>query len=145
MTAAKTAEDRMEIKHSTSEPASPGTEQFFGGRVRVAPLFSGTEPSRMSCACVTFDPRARSARHTHPCGQTLIVTAGHGFVQAWGGHIREIHQGDVIWTPPGEKHWHGAATNSAMSHIAVQEARDGKVVDWMEKVTDDEYAKAGKV
>ena len=129
----------MEVKHSASEGTSKGPDEWFTGTVRVAPLFTGGAPSRMSCACVTFDPRARSAWHTHPCGQTLIVTAGRGFVQAWGGPVREIKPGDVIWTPPGEKHWHGAAPNSAMTHIAIQEALNGKVVEWMEKVSDDEY------
>jgi quercetin dioxygenase-like cupin family protein len=132
----------MEVKHSGSEPTSTGPEQWFTGTVRVAPLFTGADPSRMSCACVSFDPGARSAWHTHPCGQTLVVTAGRGFVQAWGGPIREIKPGDVIWTPPGQKHWHGASPACAMTHIAIQESLDGKVVDWMEKVTDDEYAKA---
>jgi quercetin dioxygenase-like cupin family protein len=134
----------MQIKHSASEPTSSGPEEFFSGTVHVAPLFTGADPSRMSCACVTFDPSARSAWHTHPCGQTLVVTAGRGFVQAWGGPIREIEPGDVIWTPPGEKHWHGAAPGSSMTHIALQELFNGEAVDWMEKVTDAEYAKAGK-
>jgi quercetin dioxygenase-like cupin family protein len=96
----------------------------------------------MTCGCVSFDPSARSAWHTHPLGQTLIVTEGRGFVQAWGGPIREIKAGDVIWTPPGEKHWHGAAPNSALTHIAIQEALDGKAVEWLEKVTDEQYASA---
>ena len=134
----------MEVKHSTTEPTSDGPEQWFSGHVRVAPLFSGSDPSRMSCACVSFDQNARSAWHTHPCGQTLIVVSGRGYVQAWGGPIREIKPGDVIWTPPGEKHWHGAAPDSAMAHIAILESLDGKAVDWMEKVTDAQYAKAGK-
>jgi len=134
----------MDVKHSMSEPTSAGPEQFFSGKVRVAPLFTGDDPSRVSCACVTFDPSARSAWHTHPCGQTLIVTSGRGFVQAWCGPIREIRPGDVIWTPPGEKHWHGAAAGVSMTHIAIQEALDGKVVEWMEKVTDAEYEKAAK-
>jgi quercetin dioxygenase-like cupin family protein len=133
----------MEIKTIDSQPAQAGPEQFFTGRVQVRPLFSAEAPARMSCGCVTFDPSARSAWHTHPLGQTLIVTSGRGFVQNWGGPIREIKPGDVIWTPPGEKHWHGAAPDSAMTHIAIQEALDGKVVDWMEKVTDVEYARAG--
>jgi len=93
----------------------------------------------MSCACVTFEPSARSAWHTHPLGQTLIVTAGRGLIQNWGGPIREIRPGDVIWTAPGEKHWHGAKPNTSMMHIAIQEALDGKVVDWMEKVSDEQY------
>ena len=132
----------MEVKHSASEPANDGPEQWFTGHVRVAPLFTGSRPSRMSCACVSFDPGARSAWHTHPCGQTLIVTAGRGFVQSWGGPVREIVAGDVVWTPPGEKHWHGASSGQAMSHIAIQESLDGRVVDWMEKVSDAEYDRA---
>jgi len=138
-TAKHTKEVAMEVKHSASEPASDGPEEWFTGRVRVARLFTGAPPSRISCACVSFDPGARSAWHTHPCGQTLIVTTGRGFVQSWGGPVREIVAGDVVWTPPGEKHWHGASPGAAMSHIAIQEALDGKVVDWMEKVTDAEY------
>jgi quercetin dioxygenase-like cupin family protein len=131
----------MEIKSIASQPTDKGAEEFFTGNVRVAPLFTASHPARMSCACVTFDPAARSAWHTHPLGQTLIVTAGRGFVQSWGGPVREIGPGDVIWTPPGEKHWHGAAPNSTMTHIAMQEVLNGKAVDWMEKVTDEEYAK----
>jgi quercetin dioxygenase-like cupin family protein len=129
----------MEIKAIDSQPAEKGPEQFFTGNVRVAPLFTASEPARMSCGCVTFDPGARSAWHTHPLGQTLIVTSGRGFVQSWGGPIREIKPGDVIWTPPGEKHWHGATRDSSMTHIAMQELLNGKAVDWMEKVTDEEY------
>jgi len=133
----------MEVKHTASAPASPGPEQFFTGKVQVAPLFAGDAPARMTCACVTFDKRARSAWHTHPLGQTLIVTAGRGFVQSVGGPVREIRAGDVIWTPPGEKHWHGAAPDSSMTHIAIQEALNGTAVEWMEKVTDAQYAAHG--
>ena len=133
----------LEIKHAPTEPTSVGSADCFTGRVEVAPLFSGSAPSRLTCACVTFSARARSAWHTHPCGQTLIVTAGRGFVQSWGGPIREIGPGDVVWTPPGEKHWHGAAPDSTMTHIAIQEALDGKVVDWLEKVSDEQYGRAG--
>jgi quercetin dioxygenase-like cupin family protein len=133
----------MEVKTIDTVPAQQGAEQYFTGNVKVQPLFSASEPARMSCGCVTFDPSARSAWHTHPLGQTLVVTSGRGFVQSWGGPIREIKAGDVIWTPPGEKHWHGAAPNSSMTHIAIQEALNGKNVDWMEKVTDEQYAKAG--
>jgi quercetin dioxygenase-like cupin family protein len=132
----------MEVKTIDAVPSQDGPEQFFTGRVQVRPLFSASAPARMSCGCVTFDPAARSAWHTHPLGQTLIVTSGRGFVQSWGGPIREIRAGDVIWAPPGEKHWHGAARDSSMTHIAIQEALDGKNVDWMEKVTDEEYRKA---
>jgi quercetin dioxygenase-like cupin family protein len=131
----------MEVKSIDAVPAQDGPEQYFSGRVQIRPLFSASEPARMSCGCVTFDPCARSAWHTHPLGQTLIVMSGRGFVQSWGGPVREIRAGDVIWTPPGEKHWHGAAPDNSMTHIAIQEALDGKNVDWMEKVTDDEYRK----
>jgi quercetin dioxygenase-like cupin family protein len=131
----------MEVKSIDAVPAQDGPEQYFSGRVQIRPLFSASEPARMSCGCVTFDPCARSAWHTHPLGQTLIVMSGRGFVQSWGGSVREIRAGDVIWTPPGKKHWHGAAPDSSMTHIAIQEALDGKNVDWMEKVTDDEYRK----
>jgi quercetin dioxygenase-like cupin family protein len=131
----------MEVKSIDAVPAQDGPEQYFSGRVQIRPLFSASEPARMSCGCVTFDPCARSAWHTHPLGQALIVMSGRGFVQRWGGPVREIRAGDVIWTPPGEKHWHGAAPDSSMTHIAIQEALDGKNVDWMEKVTDDEYRK----
>ena len=134
----------MEVKHSQLESASAGSEQFFTGAVTVAPLFSADLPARMSCACVTFGARARSAWHTHPLGQTLVVTAGRGLIQNWGGPIREIGPGDVIWTPPGEKHWHGAAPDSSMTHIAIQEVLDGKAVDWLEKVTDAEYRGSGR-
>lgn len=133
----------MEVKHSASEPASQGPEQFFTGNVQVAPLFTASAPARMSCACVTFGRRARSAWHTHPLGQTLIVTAGRGFIQSWGGPVREIRPGDVIWTPPGEKHWHGASPDSPMTHIAVQELLNGSAVTWMEKV-DGEYPAQAK-
>lgn len=130
----------MEVKTIDAVPGQNGPEQYFTGKVRIQPLFSVSEPARMSCGCVTFDASARSAWHTHPLGQTLIVTSGRGFVQSWGGPAREIKAGDVVWTPPGEKHWHGAAPNCSMTHIAIQEAFDGRNVDWMEKVTDEEYA-----
>jgi quercetin dioxygenase-like cupin family protein len=107
--------------------------------VRIDPLFQASAPARAFGASVTFEPGARAAWHTHPLGQTLIVTAGCGRAQRWGGPIEEIRPGDVIWFPPGEKHWHGAAPTTAMTHIAIQEALDGKVVDWMEKVTDEQY------
>jgi quercetin dioxygenase-like cupin family protein len=133
----------LEIKHAATEPTTVGSDEFFTGHVEVASLFSASAPSRLTCACVTFGARARSAWHTHPCGQTLIVTSGRGFVQAWGGPVREIKPGDVIWTPPGEKHWHGAAPDSKMTHIAIQEALDGKAVDWLEKVSEEQYERAG--
>jgi len=131
----------MEIKRAGSQPSGKGPAEYFTGNVRVDPLFQAPGPARMSCACVTFEPCARSAWHTHPLGQTLIVTAGCGLIQSWGGPIREIRPGDVIWTPPGEKHWHGAKPTTSMMHIAIQEALDGKVVDWMEKVSDEQYGK----
>ena len=113
--------------------------ESFTGKVRLEPLFRSTAPGRVQGASVTFEPAARSAWHSHPVGQTLIVTAGRGFVQSWEGPVVEIHPGDVVSCPPGEKHWHGATHDSAMTHIAIQEELDGKVVTWMEKVSDDIY------
>jgi len=129
----------MEIKRSGSQPSVKGTADWFTGTVRIDPLFKTNPPARVAGASVTFEPGARTAWHTHPLGQTLIVTAGCGRAQRRGGPIEEIRPGDVIWFPPGEKHWHGAAPTTAMTHIAIQEALDGKVVDWMEKVDDDQY------
>ena len=129
----------MEIKRNGAQPSNKGPADWFTGTVRVDPLFQAREPARTSGASVTFEPGARSAWHTHPLGQTLIVTAGCGWVQCWGGPVEEIRPGDVIWTAPGEKHWHGAKATTAMTHIAIQEALNGKVVDWMEKVGDDQY------
>jgi quercetin dioxygenase-like cupin family protein len=129
----------MEIKRGGSQPSRKGPTETFTGTVRVDPLFSAHDPARTSGASVTFEPGARSAWHTHPLGQTLIVIAGCGWVQAWGGPVEEIRPGDVIWTPPGEKHWHGAKATTSVTHIAIQEALNGKVVDWMEKVGDDQY------
>ncbi len=116
-----------------------GPEQNFTGTVRMEPVFAAAEPSRLSGGRVTFEPGARSAWHTHPLGQTLIVTSGIGWVQVEGGPKREIREGDVVWTPPGVKHWHGATATTAMTHIAVQEPLDGKAVEWMEKVSDEQY------
>src|SRR5437762_13089085 len=124
----------MEIKRSGSQPSTKGSAEYFTGAVRVDPLFQARNPARAVGASVTFEPAARTAWHTHPLGQTLIVTSGSGLVQREGGPIEEIHPGDVVWFPPGEKHWHGAAPKTAMTHIAIQEALDGKVVEWMEKV-----------
>jgi quercetin dioxygenase-like cupin family protein len=129
----------MEIKRSGSQPSSKGPDEWFSGTVRIDPLFQAPGPARVAGASVTFEPGARAAWHTHPLGQTLIVTAGAGRVQRWGGPIEEIRPGDVVWIPPGEKHWHGAAPTTAMTHIAVQEFQDGKAVEWMEKVTDEQY------
>ncbi len=129
----------MEIKRSGSQPSGKGPDEWFTGTVRIDPLFAAAEPSRVSAALVTFEPGARTAWHTHPLGQRLIVTAGCGWAKCHDGPKREIRAGDVVVCPPGEKHWHGATATTAMSHIAIQEALDGKVVDWMEKVTDEEY------
>jgi quercetin dioxygenase-like cupin family protein len=129
----------MEIKRSGSQASYKGPADWFTGTVRVDPLFQTAAPARVAGASVTFEPGARTSWHTHPLGQTLIVTAGCGRAQREGGPIEEIRPGDVIWFPPGEKHWHGAAATTAMTHIAIQEALDGKVVDWMEKVSDEQY------
>ena len=129
----------MDIKRSASRSSIEGPAEWFTGKVHVEPLFQATAPGRAQGANVTFEPGARSAWHTHPLGQTLIVTSGRGFVQSWGGPVEEIHAGDVVSCPPGEKHWHGATPDSAMTHIAIQEELDGKVVNWMEKVGDELY------
>jgi quercetin dioxygenase-like cupin family protein len=129
----------MEIRRNGSQPAAKGPAEHFTGAVRIDPLFEAPEPARVRGASVTFEPGARTAWHTHPLGQTLIVTAGCGWTQCWGGPIEEIRPGDVISCPPGVKHWHGSTPTTAMTHIAIQEALNGKVVDWMEKVTDDQY------
>ena len=131
----------MEIKRIGSQPSNIGPADWFTGTVRIDPLFEAPEPARVRAASVTFEPGARTAWHTHPLGQTLIVTAGCGWVQCERSTIEEIHPGDVVWFPPNEKHWHGATPTTAMTHIAFQEALNGKVVDWMEKVTDEEYQK----
>jgi quercetin dioxygenase-like cupin family protein len=129
----------MEIKKSGSQPSGKGPEEYFTGIVRVDPLFDAPAPARVLCASVTFEPGARTAWHTHPLGQTLIVTAGCGRVQRWGGPIEEIRPGDVVWIPPSEKHWHGAAPTTAMTHIAIVEKLDGKSSDWLEKVANGQY------
>jgi quercetin dioxygenase-like cupin family protein len=129
----------MEIKRVGSQPSGEGPSDWFTGTVRINPLFDRSEPARVSGAVVTFEPGARTAWHTHPLGQTLIVTAGCGRAQREGGPIEEIRPGDVIWFAPGEKHWHGAAATTAMTHFAVQEKLNGKAVDWMEKVSDEQY------
>ncbi|HEV7571351.1 MAG TPA: cupin domain-containing protein [Thermoanaerobaculia bacterium] len=132
----------MEIKRSGSQASAKGPNETFTGNVRVDPLFQAHEPARTMGAYVTFEPGARSAWHTHPLGQILIVTAGCGLVQSVGGPAAVIRPGDVIWCPPGEKHWHGATATTAMTHIALVEQLDGKGVDWLEKVTDEEYEAA---
>jgi quercetin dioxygenase-like cupin family protein len=131
----------MEIKRGGSQPSRKGPADWFTGSVRIDLLFQAAAPARGQGAAVTFEPGARTAWHTHPLGQTLIVTFGVGWVQREGGPVEEIRPGDVVWFAPNEKHWHGASSTSAMTHIAVQEALDGKVVDWMEKVSDDQYRK----
>jgi quercetin dioxygenase-like cupin family protein len=129
----------MEIKRVGTQPSGKGPADWFTGTVRIDPLFDRPEPARVTGASVTFEPRARTAWHTHPLGQTLIVTAGCGWAQRWGGSVEEIRPGDVVWFSPGEKHWHGAAATTAMTHIAIAEKLDGKVVEWMEKVSDAQY------
>jgi quercetin dioxygenase-like cupin family protein len=129
----------MDIKRSGSQPSGKGPAEYFTGNVRVDPLFQPNDHTHASGASVTFEPGARSAWHTHPRGQTLIVTSGRGRVQSWGAPIEEIHPGDVVRCPPGEKHWHGAAPTSAMTHISIVEQADGKSADWMEKVSDEQY------
>jgi quercetin dioxygenase-like cupin family protein len=129
----------MEIKRCGSQPSGKGPAAYFTGVVRVDPLFQAPDPARVSGASVTFEPGARTAWHTHPLGQTLIVTAGCGRTQREGGPVEEIRSGDVVWVPPGERHWHGATPTTAMTHIAIQEALNGKAVDWMEKVSDEQY------
>jgi quercetin dioxygenase-like cupin family protein len=129
----------MEIKRADSQSSSIGSSDWFTGTVRIDPLFEAPEPARVRGASVTFEPGARTAWHTHPLGQTLIVTSGLGWAQHEGGAVAEIRPGDVVWFPPGEKHWHGASPTTAMTHIAIQEASDGKVVEWMEHVTDEQY------
>jgi quercetin dioxygenase-like cupin family protein len=129
----------MEIRRNGTTPSNKGSADWFTGTVRVDPLFQAHDPARTSGASVTFEPGARSNWHSHPLGQTLIVTTGSGWVQAWGQPAQEIGPGDVVWTPSGEKHWHGAKATTPLTHIAIQEALGGKVVDWMEKVGDDQY------
>ena len=129
----------MEIKRNGSQPSNKGQAEYFTGSVRIDPLNQARSPARAFCASVTFEPGARTAWHPHPLGQTLIVTAGCGLVQHWGGQIEEIRPGDVVWIPPGEKHCHGATASTAMTHIAIQEKLDDKIVEWMEKVSDEQY------
>jgi quercetin dioxygenase-like cupin family protein len=129
----------MNIQRAGTAPSAKGPSDWFTGTVRIDPLFSATAPARAAGAAVTFEPGARTAWHTHPLGQTLIVTAGVGRAQREGGPVEEIRPGDVVWFAPGEKHWHGAAPTTAMTHIAIQEAEGGKAVDWLEQVTDAQY------
>ena len=129
----------MQITRSGAQPSSKGPAEYFTGTVRIDPLFSAPDPARVAGASVTFEPGARTAWHTHPLGQTLIVTSGLGWVQREGGPVEEVRPGDVVWFPRGEKHWHGATATTAMTHIAIQERLDGKAADWMEHVTDGQY------
>ncbi|MDB4913971.1 MAG: cupin [Gemmatimonadetes bacterium] len=131
----------MDIKRGGSQPSAKGPSDWFTGTVRIDPLFAAAAPARAAGNAVTFEPNARTAWHTHPLGQTLIVIFGAGLVRREGGPIEEIRPGDVVWFEPGEKHWHGASPTTAMTHIAIQEALDGKAVDWMEKISDEDYAR----
>jgi len=131
----------MEIKKAGSQPSGKGPEDWFTGTVRIDPLFQSQAPARTAGAAVTFEPAARTAWHTHPLGQTLIVMSGLGRAQKEGGPVEEIRPGDIVWFAPGEKHWHGASPTTAMTHIAIQESLDGKTVDWMEKVSEAQYQK----
>jgi quercetin dioxygenase-like cupin family protein len=129
----------MDIKRSGSEASRKGPADWFTGSVRIDPLFQARDPARAGGARVTFEPGARTAWHTHPLGQTLIITLGLGWVQREDGPVEEVRSGDVVWFPPGEKHWHGASAATAMTHIAIQETLNGKNVDWLEKVSDEQY------
>ncbi len=129
----------MEIKRAGTEASTKGPAAWFTGSVRIDPLFAAPDPARVQGASVTFEPGARTAWHTHPLGQTLLVTAGCGWAQRWGGTVEEIRPGDVVWFAPGEKHWHGATATTAVTHIAIQERVDGKAVDWMEPVSEEQY------
>jgi quercetin dioxygenase-like cupin family protein len=131
----------MEITRVGSQPSNKGPADWFTGIVRIDPLFQAKAPARAAAASVTFEPGARTAWHTHPLGQTLIITAGFGRVQQEGSPVEKVRPGDVVWFPPGVKHWHGASPTTAMTHIAIQEALDGKVVDWLEHVSDEQYGK----
>ena len=133
----------MEIKRSGSQASTKGPTDWFTGAVRIDPLFEAPEPARGRGASVMFESGARTAWHTHPLGQTLIVTSGLGWAQRWSSPIEEIRPGDVVWFSPDEKHWHGATPTTGMTHVAIQEALDGKVVEWMEKVSDEQYQKEG--
>lgn len=132
---------RLRVTRAGTLASQKGPAEWFTGTVRIDPLFQAEAPGRAAGALVTFEPCSRTDWHTHPLGQTLIVVSGVGRVQQWGGPVEELRPGDVVWTPPNVKHWHGAAPANAMSHLAIQEALDGKVVEWMEKVTDEQYGK----
>jgi quercetin dioxygenase-like cupin family protein len=134
----------MDIKRSGSQPSGKGQAEYFAGSVRIDPLHQAPAPARVSVASVTFEPGARTAWHSHPLGQTLIVTAGSGLIQSSGGPVEKIRPGDVIWSSPGEKHWHGATGTTAMTHISIVEQVDGKSADWMEPVSDEQYQAGSK-
>jgi quercetin dioxygenase-like cupin family protein len=134
----------MELKRAGTRGSSQGPAEYFTGEVRIEPLIEAPDPARVRAASVTFAPAARSAWHTHPLGQMLIVMSGCGYVQSWGGPVQVIRPGDVVWCPPGEKHWHGATPDTGLAHIAIQEALNGRVVDWMEKVSDEQYEAGSK-
>jgi quercetin dioxygenase-like cupin family protein len=134
--------ETMQITRGGSQPSRKGPTEYFTGTVRIDPLFQAPDPARVSGGSVTFEPGARTAWHTHPLGQTLIIISGFGWVQREGGPIEEVRPGDVVWFPPGLKHWHGSTPTTAMTHIAIQESLDGKNVDWMEKVSDEQYRRA---
>jgi quercetin dioxygenase-like cupin family protein len=134
-------EKQVKIQRSGSQPSRPGPEEYFTCKVRIDAPFAGSEPARVGGATVTFEPGARTAWHTHPLGQTLIVTQGRGWIQLWGEEIQEMNQGDIVWIPEDVKHWHGATPDTAMTHIAIAESLNGSPVDWMEKVSDAQYQK----
>ncbi|CAI1495021.1 Predicted mannose-6-phosphate isomerase [Serratia quinivorans] len=131
----------MKIQRSGSQPSRPGPENYFTGKVRIDAPFAGSEPARVGGATVTFEPGARTAWHTHPLGQTLIVTQGRGWIQVWGEEIQEMNQGDIVWIPEDVKHWHGATPETAMTHIAIAESLNGSPVGWLEQVSDAQYQK----
>jgi quercetin dioxygenase-like cupin family protein len=135
----------MNVQRAGSQPSAKGPAEYFTGSVRIDPVIPTTAPARLGGATVTFEPGARTAWHTHPLGQMLIVIAGCGLVQSKGGPVMKIRPGDIVWCPPGEKHWHGATATTGMSHIALLESLDGKAVEWMEHVTDEEYAAGEEV
>ena len=134
-------EKQVKIQRSGSQPSRPGPEDYFTGKVRIDAPFAGSEPARVGGATVTFEPGARTAWHTHPLGQTLIVTQGRGWIQVWGEEIQEMNQGDIVWSPEDVKHWHGATPETAMTHIAIAESLNGSPVDWLEQVSDAQYQK----
>ena len=138
-TASSENSQTISITRSGSQPSAKGSAEYFTGAVRIDSRFQRSDPARVGGGIVTFEPGARTAWHTHPLGQTLIITAGAGLIQQWGGPIQEMKQGDVVWIPPGVKHWHGATATTGMSHIAIAERLDGKSADWMDKVTDEQY------